>query len=148
MFDNDNAGSYKNGTLPGDTAPLAMAYVPMQKSANPAYETAEALSRGTLFPGLDLPFINIVNDTKKLTPITELMAIDFIVDELELYLDSHQNDKEAFAMYQTFLALAKEARERYVKKYGPVTQSDMLGMNSYCWLNDPWPWDYRPKMEV
>ena len=148
MFDNDNAGSYKNGTLPGDTAPLAMAYVPMQKSANPAYETAEALSRGTLFPGLDLPFMNIVNDTKKLTPITELMAIDFIVDELELYLDSHQNDKEAFAMYQTFLALAKEARERYVKKYGPVTQSDMLCMKSTCWLNDPWPWDYRPKMEV
>lgn len=148
MANNDNAAGFKYGTLPGDNAPLAMAYIPMQKAANPAYETAEAFSRGTLFPGLDLPFMNIVNDTKKLTPITELMSIDFVVKELELYLDSHKDDKEAFSMYQTFLALAKEARERYVKKYGPVTQSDMIGMNNYCWLNDPWPWDYKPKMEV
>lgn len=144
----DNTSSYRNGTLPGDTAPLAMAYVPMQKSVMPSYESMEALSRGTLFPGLDLPFMNVVNDTKKLTPMTELMAIDFIADELELYLDSHQDDKEAFAMYQTFLALCREARERYVKKYGPVSQSDMLGMNRYSWLDDPWPWEFKPKMEV
>ena len=90
----------------------------MQTSATPAYEAAEALSRGTLFPGLDLPFMNIVNDTQPVTPLTELMAIDFVTDELELYLDTHADDKEAFSMYQTFLALRKEARCRYAEKYG------------------------------
>ena len=148
MSKNDTAGSYKNGILPGDTAPLAMAYVPMQKSVMPSYESVEALSRGTLFPGLDLPFMNVVNDNKKLTPMTELMAIDFIAHELALYLDSHPDDREAFSMYQTFLALCREARERYVKKYGPVSRSDMLGMNGYSWLDDPWPWEFMSKMEV
>ncbi|MEI5579520.1 spore coat protein CotJB, partial [Streptomyces brasiliscabiei] len=60
----------------------------------------------------------------------------------------HCEDKEAFALYQTFLALRKEARERYVKLCGPVTQEDMLCKDRYAWLDSPWPWDYQPQMEV
>ena len=92
----DSSG-YKTGSLPAN-APLAAAYVPMQRSASPSYDANAALSRGTLFPGL--------------------------------------------------LALKEEARERYVKLCGPVGQTDMLGMNSYVWLDNPWPWDYQPQMEV
>ena len=139
--------AYRCGNLP-DYAPLAMAYVPMQKSVDPAYEANEALSRGTLFPGLDLPFMNIVNSNLKNTPATELMASDFVTDELELYLDTHKDDKEAFEMYQTFLALKKQAHEKYVKLFGPVCQTDMLGKSEYSWLNNPWPWEYQPHMEV
>ena len=107
----DNSkNDYRLGTLPGTMAPLAMAYTPMQKSVDPAYESNEALSRGTLFPGLD--------------------------------------DKQAFEMYQTFLALAKEAHDRYIRKFGPVLKRDMLGLECYAWLDNPWPWDYQPKMEV
>ncbi len=142
----DSSG-YKTGSLPAN-APLAAAYVPMQRSASPSYDANAALSRGTLFPGLDLPFMNMVNNDLKSTPMTEMMAIDFVADELELYLDTHRGDAEAFAMYQTFLALKKEARERCVKLCGPVGQTDMQGMNSYVWLDNPWPWDYQPQMEV
>ena len=67
-------GSWRYGELP-DTAPLAMAYVPLQKSVSPAYESMEALSRGTLFPGLDLPFMGMVNQTQEVTPLTEMMAL-------------------------------------------------------------------------
>ena len=147
MSRNNNDMKYRYGELP-NPAPLAMAYVPMQSSVSPSYETMEALSRGTLFPGLDLPFMNCVNDTLDSTPLTEMQAIDFVVDELELYLDTHPEDAEAFALYQTMLALQQEARERFVKRCGPIQQTDMLGMNSYAWLNAPWPWDYQPKMEV
>ena len=139
--------NYKLGSLPGK-ASLAMAYVPLQDSASPSYESIEALSRGTLFPGLDLPLMNIVNDNMDVCPLTELMAIDFAADELELYLDTHCDDAEAFAMYQTFLALKKEARSRYVQQYGPISQEDMLGAKCYDWLKEPWPWEYRNKAEV
>ena len=144
----NNKNDYRLGTLPGAMAPLAMAYTPMQKSADPAYESNEALSRGTLFPGLDLPFMGIVNKNLEVTPLTELMAIDFVAHELGLYLDTHKDDKQAFEMYQTCLALAKEAHDRYIKKFGPVLKRDMLGMESYTWLDNPWPWDYQPKTEV
>ena len=131
---------YRTGTLPA-AFPLATALTPFQRAAEPSYESNEALSRGTLFPGLDLPFMNIVNKDLPVTPMTELMAICFVVDELELYLDTHQNDREAFEMYQTFLALAKEAQRRYVQACGPVKQTDQLGMDRYAWLDDPWPWE-------
>ena len=147
MSCNQSEQNYRNGRLPGVRAPLAMSYVPMQEAAAPAYESAEALTRGTLFPGLDLPFMNLVNEKMPDTPMAELMAIDFVADELELYLDTHADDEEAFALYQTFLALKMEAHERYTRRYGPIKQSDMLGMNNYSWLNDPWPWEFQGRRE-
>lgn len=132
---------YKNGILP-ECAPLAVSFTPMQQQAEPAYEANDALSRGTLFPGLDLPFMNLINKTPAVsTPLRELMAIDFVVDELELYLDTHRNDAEAFATYQSFLKLAAEGRSRYVSLYGPISQADMIMCDSYTWLDNPWPWD-------
>ena len=133
---------YKTGRLP-EVAPLAAAYVPMQSAASPSYDSAEALARGTLFPGLDLPFMNIVNNELPRTPLTELQAICFVAHELELYLETHRDDTEAFEMFQTFLALREEAKERYTKMCGPVTTTDLLGMDSFTWQNDPWPWDYK-----
>ena len=135
--------SFRNGSLPGAYAPLAMSYVPIQDSAAPNYDTSEALARGTLFPGLDLPFMNIVNEKAPDTPAAELMAIDFVSDELELYLDTHSDDAEAFSLYQNVLALRKEARDRYTEKYGAISQCDQLGKDAYTWLRDPWPWEFR-----
>lgn len=136
---------YKNGILP-NCAPLALAYVPMQQSAAPAYEPNEALSRGTLFPGLDLPFMNITNASfEESTPLLELMALDFVCDELGLYLDTHSADAEAFATYQSFMRLAKEAHKRYTELYGPVCKRDLVNAKSFTWLNNPWPWEYVGK---
>lgn len=138
--------AYRYGALP-DNAPLAAAYVPIQRAATPAYESVEALSRGTLFRGLDLPFMNIVNNDVAQTPLTELQAVCFVAHELALYLDTHRDDTEAFQMYQTFLALKKEARERYTKLCGPITHADMLTAEAYVWPDDPWPWDYSQERQ-
>ena len=143
----DEISSYKNGSLP-ESAPLAMAYVPMQSSAKPAYNSAEALRRGTLFPGLDLPFMNMIN-TGDLsgTPLGEVMALDFAAHELALYLDTHCSDEEAFGLYKNVLSLAKTAKEKYVKLYGPLMDADLINAHSYTWLKNPWPWDYCGKSE-
>ena len=146
MDSNNSNRGYRYGSLP-ENAPLAMAYVPMQVSAEPGYEAEDALARGTLFPGLDLPFMGLVNQELPSTPMAEIMAIDFVVDELELYLDTHADDAEAFALYQTMLALQQDARERYVRRCGPIRQSDMLGSESYTWLSGPWPWEYSQRKE-
>ena len=80
--------------------------------------------------------------------LKKIQAEDFALYETVLFLDTHPDDREAFEMYQTFLVLKREARERYVKMCGPITQCDMQGMKEYAWLNNPWPWEYQPKMEV
>lgn len=129
-------------------APLAMSYVPPQKNAEDAYDPNMALVRGTLFPGLDLPFMNVVNKGRLTgTPLGELMALDFVIKELNLYLDTHKDDSEAFRTLQSTLALYEEGKERYVKKYGPLTIRDLKHADCFSWLCDPWPWDYHDGME-
>ena len=124
---------YKCGALPS-CAPLAAAFVPAQENAQAQYEPDKALARGTLFPGLDLPFGNVVNDAAPNVPLAELMAIDFAAHDLSLYLDTHAGDAEAFAAYQDLLRLAEEGAQRYAKLYGPITKRDLLNAETYTWL--------------
>ena len=147
---NDNGNGscgYKAGPLPA-CAPLATSYVPPQQGIDPMYAREDALTRGTLFPGLDLPFMNMVNESNPYagTPLGELMALQFMVKELQLYLDTHSEDEEAFCLLRETLSLEKEARKRFAERYGPVMFSDLAGMDSYDWLKGPWPWEYSERM--
>lgn len=142
----DSSCGYKCGALPA-CAPLAVGFVPAQENAQSRYETDKALARGTLFPGLDLPLGNIVNETVPNVPLAELMAIDFAAHDLSLYLDTHAEDAEAFAVYRDLLKLSEEGAERYARLYGPITKRDLQQAESYTWLKSPWPWEYGEKAE-
>ena len=132
-----------NGTLPGACAPLAFPYVPMQENNPVRFSRMEALQTGTLLPGLDLPFKAAIQARTKLanTALVELMALDFAIDELGLYLTTHSKDQEALQLYWSYINLAKEGREKYQKQYGPLLQTDLTPDQGYAWLKDPWPWD-------
>lgn len=143
MADNktpQNECGYKYGPLPG-CAPLAVSKVPPQCDATPRYAPEKALARGTLFPGLDLPLGNVVNNDTADVPLAELMAIDFASHDLSLYLNTHPDDKEAFAVYQDLLKLAEEGQKKYARLYGPICKKDMIHSDCYNWLKGPWPWD-------
>lgn len=130
------------GILP-DCAPLANPYVPFQRNNPQKYLPSKGIMRGTLFPGLDLPFHAMVNEGEMWgTPLAELMALDFAIKELQLYLDTHSNDKEALELLQSYIAMRNEGHQKYVKMYGPVTIEDVEHAKSYTWLKDPWPWEF------
>ena len=87
------------GRLPA-SAPLANPYVPFQSENPPKYEARKGLVRGTLFQGLDLPFMGMVNNKEKpVTPLSELQVLGFALQEMALYLDTHREDKEALELY-------------------------------------------------
>ena len=128
------------GALPACAA-LAFPYIPMQGSNPTRFSRTEALKTGTLFPGLDLPFMNLVNKPADLsTPLCELMALDFVIRELNLYLDTHPDDREAFETLQKCIRMRAEGHKRYTEQYGPVTVSDLACADVYDWLDAPWPW--------
>lgn len=135
------------GRLPS-YAPLANPFVPFQMEDPPKYEPRKALIRGTLFPGLDLPFMGMVNKNEKpVTPLTELQTMAFMIQELALYLDTHRDDAEALSVYRSFQKMYEDARKAYEKECGPLTHhSHMEG--EYRWLDDPWPWEYAKNREV
>jgi spore coat protein JB len=132
-----------NGTLPGTCASLVYPFVAMQENNPPRYDRGEALQTGTLFPGLNLPFHAAMKQKLRTdnTALAELMALDFAVDELGLYLTTHQNDKEALSLYWSYVKLANEGRMKYQKMYGPLLQTDITEDGRFTWLNDPWPWN-------
>lgn len=131
------------GSLPGTCAPMAFPYVPMQDNNPVRFSRMEALQTGTLFPGLDLPFKMAIQSKNKLanTALVELMALDFGIQELGLYLVTHADDQEALQLYWSYVKLAEEGRKKYQKMYGPLLQTDLTPEDGYAWLKDPWPWE-------
>lgn len=140
--------SCREGRLPA-SAPLANAYVPFQMEGAPKYEARKGLVRGTLFPGLDLPFMGMVNQHEKpVTPLTELQALGFAVQELALYLDTHRDDKEALELYRSYQKMYEKCRAEYSKRFGPLNHSMVSDSDCYDWLDDPWPWEFCKNKEV
>lgn len=130
------------GRLP-EFAPLANPYVPYQLDNPPKYEARKGLIRGTLYPGLDLPFMGMVNQKEKpITPSTELQAIGFAVQELALYLDTHPHDKEALEVYQAYQQMFENAKMKYSQERGPLNHMMPSNDKRYTWPCDPWPWEY------
>ena len=128
-----------------ECAPLAVPYVPFQQTGSRRYSQQDALNNGTLFPGLNLPFHvkaearNVVNG-----PLAELQALEFVLVELALYLDTHQGDAEAFELYRQYACLEKEGREKYEAAFGPLYRSSTAMAKSWgAWIQDPWPWNYQ-----
>ena len=130
------------GTLPS-CAPLAVPYVPFQQNNPKKYSQEDALRNGTLFPGLNLPFHMKAEAAKvENNALTELQALEFVITELGLYLDTHCDDQEAFALFQEYVALEQEGRKRYEAMYGPVTREAAANCDRFVWFQDPWPWEY------
>lgn len=135
------------GRLPAE-APLANPYVPFQMENPPKYESRKAIVRGTLFPGLDLPFMGMINKNElAVTPLTELQTMAFVIQELALYLDTHRDDQEALDVYRAFQKMYEEGRIAYEKMCGPLNHMS-VGEGGYKWLDDPWPWEYAMNREV
>lgn len=142
-----NGENGTEGRLPA-TAPLANPYVPFQFENPAKYQPNQGIIRGTLFPGLDLPFMGMVNKNElPVTPLTELQILAFGIQELALYLDTHINDMEALELYRAYQKLYEEGKQKYEKVCGPLTHTAKVD-GAYKWLNGPWPWEYAKNREV
>ena len=147
MEQNRRAMATGEGRLPA-TAPLANPYVPFQVENPPVYEARKGFVRGTLCPGLDLPFMGMVNNREKtMTPLTELQTLAFAIQDLVLYLDTHRDDKDALELYRSYQKLYKEGRKKYEKECGPLNNKSVTE-GGFTWLNDPWPWEFSANREV
>jgi len=138
----------ETGVLPA-CAPLANPYVPFQQENAPVYQAPKALIRGTLYPGLDLPFMNMINQ-KEMTrnPMNRLQAMDFAIGELSLYLDTHPNDTEALELFQTYVETYADALQKFEQDYGASTRYGAGIRGRYDWTDGPWPWEYDANKEV
>lgn len=129
------------GVLPA-SAPLANPYVPFQREDPPRYEARKGMVRGTMYPGLELPFMGMVNDRElPVTPLSELQVLGFAIQDLALYLDTHRDDKEALEVYRAYQNIYHKGMMEY-NEQSPLTHTMPTDAGQYAWLDDPWPWEY------
>lgn len=82
--------------------------------------------------------INAYSERQKI--LLKLHELDFILNDLNLYLDLNPNDLN---MYEKFKKTALEydmLKKKYYDKYQVL---ELCGdtKNKYTWISNPWPWD-------
>lgn len=129
------------GVLPA-CAPLANPYVPFQRENAQTYQADTGLVRGTLYPGLDLPFMGMVNKNNlNKTAMHQIQALNFAISELGLYLDTHKDDQEALELFNQYVEQYEMALQRMEERSGPRFQMSAGMTGTYRWTEGPWPWD-------
>lgn len=71
-----------------------------------------------------------------------LMAVQFAIVELQLFLDTHPEDVEALEDHNRLVEKFEIEQKRYIEKYGPLVNFGFA--KSKCpwqWVTSPWPWD-------
>ncbi|MCM3715199.1 spore coat protein CotJB [Halalkalibacter oceani] len=71
----------------------------------------------------------------------ELQAVDFVLVELTLYLDTHPNDQAAIQQFNEMAEYRHHVKYQVEQYLGPLQQFG----NSYSgypwnWIDAPWPW--------
>jgi spore coat protein JB len=73
--------------------------------------------------------------------LEQLQAVDFVLVDLTLYLDTHNHDAEAIQQFNHCAKERKKLKKLIESKFGPLQQFG----NSYSgypwnWDDAPWPW--------
>jgi spore coat protein JB len=74
--------------------------------------------------------------------LEELQAVDFVLVELTLYLDTHPDDTNAINQFNQYAQYKKQIEANFESKYGPLFQygNSYSDGSSWNWSKGPWPW--------
>lgn len=75
--------------------------------------------------------------------LRQVMAADFMVIEMNLYLNTHPTEQRAIALFNSSVQRAKMLRDMYERTYGPLTPFYTNNKNTWQWIESPWPWEGR-----
>lgn len=80
----------------------------------------------------------------KETLMHEIMALDFALNDLKLYLNTHPDDAKTIELYNKVAVKGKELYNTYQSLYGPLIAETYTGSeNTWDWIDSPWPWNKK-----
>lgn len=107
-------------------------------------DPSEALKKGNSFRNLYDSYgnydISMSNPTcKKDELLRKIMKLDFIINDLTLYLDIHPDDKKYFNMFKTYTKKLTKLKEDYSNLFGPLEIDEQK--DNYVWSKECFPWE-------
>ena len=82
-----------------------------------------------------------MNNEERLSLLKKIQQYNFAAYDMLLYLDTHSDDKKAFAMYKELMAKYKKLLNEYQQTYGPLTIEGAANQDVFDWYQSPWPWE-------
>jgi spore coat protein JB len=81
------------------------------------------------------------NDGSRQDMLRRIQAVSFVLVEINLYLNTHPNDRAALDYYHKYAALMDQLNYEYAHQYGPLSARDVVSSNRWTWIDQPWPWE-------
>lgn len=108
-------------------------------------DSKEGFLRGNMYsneykPYNNLTYLNLKPKNDEEALLFNIMADSFAINDLNLYLDLHSDDKNALTYFNKLVREEKELKEKYEKMYGPLEVCSIYG-NKFTWIDNPWPWN-------
>ncbi len=72
--------------------------------------------------------------------LSRLMALNFSMIDLNLYLDTHPCDADTIKRFNELKKEYEDLKCEYEKIYGTLTPGT-IDKAEWTWLSDPWPWE-------
>lgn len=88
------------------------------------------------------------SDMDRLDLLQEIAALDFIIIELNLYLNTHPRDCEALSKFNETMAEVRDLKAAYDRNFGMLTSQDSYSSCPWEWLAEPWPWEYEANYKI
>jgi len=83
-----------------------------------------------------------VKNNERARLLDEIRAIEFMTIELNLYLDTHPDDRKALNDYNSYTKQLMALKDEYQRLYGPLSNfGTAVSEYPWAWLNEPWPWE-------
>lgn len=72
--------------------------------------------------------------------LIDISELDFMLTDLNLYLDVHPEDMNALNLYNNLYAQKNIYKCKYIEQFGPLTPGSTSN-TTWNWINNPWPWE-------
>ncbi|MBP3040824.1 spore coat protein CotJB [Bacillaceae bacterium Marseille-Q3522] len=72
--------------------------------------------------------------------LEEIQTVDFVIDELVLYLDTHPYDRQAIQQYNQFAHYSRQLKQHFETQYGLFQKGGINNRDDYWTWSGPWPW--------
>ena len=82
--------------------------------------------------------INAYSEQQKM--LLRIYELDFILNDLNLYLDINPNDDNMFNKFKKTAIELNNLKDKYNEKYQVLELCKDVN-SKYTWLDNPWPWD-------
>ena len=80
-------------------------------------------------------------DEKYYHMLHKLQETDFVLVELNLYLDTHPHDTQALQQYNELVQERWKQAQQFEECYGPLMNfGHSYSGSPWQWIDTPWPW--------